>query len=255
VVERAAPRDVGRLALVAAVALGFATTAIPLQLENEWLTIAWALEAAAVAWLYQRLRHTGLIAASLALAAAITVRLAANPEVFLYHVRSSTPLLNFYLYTYLVSALALYLASWYLAKASEVRFAFLNKTSTLQRVFGTLLLFVLVNVEIADFYSEGNAITFRFSSTLAQDLTYTLAWATFAIGMLLVGIGLKGRAARIAALLLLTVTIAKCFLHDLWRLGGLYRVGSFVGLALCLALVAILLQRFVLKTAASENKS
>jgi hypothetical protein len=29
-------------------------------------------------------------------------------------------------------------------------------------------------------------------------------------------------------------------------LGGLYRVGSFVGLAICLALVAIVLQRFVL---------
>jgi hypothetical protein len=27
-------------------------------------------------------------------------------------------------------------------------------------------------------------------------------------------------------------------------LGGLYRVGSFVGLAICLSLVAILLQRF-----------
>ena len=170
VVEPAPPRDVGRLALVAAVALGFATTAIPLQLENEWLTIAWALEAAAVAWLYQRLRHTGLIAASLALSAVITVRLVANPEVLLYHVRSSTPLLNFYLYTYLASALALYLAGFYLSKPSETRFVFLNKTSTLQRVFGTLLLFVLVNVEIADFFSEGESITFRFSSTLTRIL-------------------------------------------------------------------------------------
>ena len=32
----------------------------------------------------------------------------------------------------------------------------------------------------------------------------------------------------------------------LWRLGGLYRVGSFVGLAVSLALVAVVLQRFVL---------
>ena len=38
----------------------------------------------------------------------------------------------------------------------------------------------------------------------------------------------------------------KCFLHDLGRLGGLYRVGSFMGLALCLSLVAIVLQKFVL---------
>ena len=36
-------------------------------------------------------------------------------------------------------------------------------------------------------------------------------------------------------------------LHDLWRLGGLYRVASFVGLAICLTLVALLLQKFVLR--------
>jgi uncharacterized membrane protein len=47
----------------------------------------------------------------------------------------------------------------------------------------------------------------------------------------------------------LSVTVGKCFLHDLWKLGGLYRVGSFVGLAVCLTLVALLLQKFVLQTA------
>jgi len=253
VVEPGPPRDIGRLALVAAVALGFATTAVPLQLENEWLTIAWALESAVVAWLYHRLRHTGLIAASLALAAAVTIRLVANPEVLIYHARSTTPIFNFYLYTYLVSAISLYIASWFLGNPKEPWLTWLNRTGYVQRAGATVLLFVLLNIEIADFHSEGEGIVFRFSSTIAQDLSYTLGWAAFAIGLLVAGIWLKGRAARIAALLLLTVTIAKCFLHDLWRLGGLYRVGSFVGLALCLALVAIMLQRFVLKTPNSER--
>jgi len=255
IIEPSPPRDVGRVALLAAVALGFATTAIPLQLENEWLTVAWALETAALAWLYQRLRHTGLIAASLALALAVTVRLGANPEVLLYHVRSATPLLNFYLYTYGVSATALFAASWLLRDATEVRFLWLQKTSWIQGALATLLLFALLNIEIADFYSEGSVIVFRFTSTLAQDLTYTLGWALFAIGMLIAGILSNGGAVRIAALVLLTVTIAKCFLHDLWRLGGLYRVGSFVGLALCLALVAIILQRFVLRPQSTKTST
>ena len=38
----------------------------------------------------------------------------------------------------------------------------------------------------------------------------------------------------------------KAFLQDLSRLQGLYRVGSFVGLAFTLALVAVILQKFVL---------
>jgi hypothetical protein len=255
VVEPNPPRDIGRLALVAAVALGFATTAIPLQLKNEWLTVAWALEVAVLGWLYHRLRHSGLIAGSLGLAIAVVARLAANPAVFAYHERSNAPILNFYLYAYLVSAAALYLASWFLRDAVEPRYGWLQKTAWTQRAFATILLFVLLNIEIADFYSEGPTIVFRFSSTLAQDLTYTLGWALFAIAMLVVGILVRGRATRIAALLLLTVTMAKCFLHDLWRLGGLYRVGSFVGLALCLAMVAILLQRFVLKPTSPERNS
>jgi uncharacterized membrane protein len=60
------------------------------------------------------------------------------------------------------------------------------------------------------------------------------------------GIALRSQPARIASLALLVATILKCFLHDLARLGGLYRVMSFVGLAICLALVAMALQRFVL---------
>jgi uncharacterized membrane protein len=66
--------------------------------------------------------------------------------------------------------------------------------------------------------------------------------------MLIAGIYASNRPTRIASLVLLVLTILKCFLHDLWRVGGLYRVGSFVGLAVSLTLVALLLQKFVLKS-------
>ena len=58
---RAAARDTGRLALVAGAALAFVTVAIPLQLEKQWITIGWALEGAALAWLYRRIPHRGLL--------------------------------------------------------------------------------------------------------------------------------------------------------------------------------------------------
>ena len=51
-IEPAEERSLGRLALVAGAALAFITVAIPLQLEKEWITIGWALEGAALAWLY-----------------------------------------------------------------------------------------------------------------------------------------------------------------------------------------------------------
>jgi uncharacterized membrane protein len=54
----------------------------------------------------------------------------------------------------------------------------------------------------------------------------------------------------VAALVLLLITILKCFLHDLAKLGGLYRVASLLGLAFALVIVGVLLQKFVIaKTA------
>ena len=55
-----------------------------------------------------------------------------------------------------------------------------------------------------------------------------------------------GKPDRAAAIVVLVLTIGKVFLHDLWNLGALYRVGSIVGLALALLAVSFLTQRFVL---------
>jgi uncharacterized membrane protein len=111
---------------------------------------------------------------------------------------------------------------------------------------GVILLFLLLNIEIADFYATGPTISFRFGATVSQDLTYTIGWLAF--GMLLLAAALYGenRPARIAAVALIAATTIKCFLYDLASLEGLYRVASFVGLALSLALVSLALKRYVL---------
>jgi uncharacterized membrane protein len=216
--------------------------AIPLQLDKNWITIGWALEGAALVWLFRRIPHAGLMAAAVALLGATFVRLALNPAVLTYHARGAMPILNWYLYTYLVCAAALFIAARFTADGDD-------KAKKLSGVFascGTVLLFLLLNIEIADYFATGATITFNFSATLAQDLTYTIGWAVFSLGLLAAGIMLRNKPCRIASIALLTATVAKCFLHDLGRLGGLYRVGSFVGLAICLSLVAIVLQKFVL---------
>lgn len=240
-----------QLALVAGAALAFITAAIPLQLDKQWITIGWALETLALAWLYRRIPHRGLLLFAFGLGAAVTIRLSLNRAIFDYHPRGAVRIFNWYLYAYLVSALSLLGAALQLGRApttpSPRDARWRARLEQLLSAGGTLLLFLLLNIEIADWYSMGSDITFNFSSTIAQDLTYTLGWALFAIALLGTGVALRSRSARIAALLLLVVTVGKCFLHDLWRLGGLYRVASFIGLALNLALVAVVLQRFVLR--------
>jgi hypothetical protein len=252
-IELPGTRHLGRLALVAGAALALVTVAIPLQLEKEWITIGWALEGAALAWLYRKIPHRGLLYFASGLFAAVFIRLALNPSVLVYQPRSEMRIWNWYLYTYLVSSAAMILGGRLLSRTKDALLDNFMRVSKLLPAGAVILMFLLLNIEIADFYSTGRTIAFNFTATLAQDLTYTLGWAVFAVALLAAGIMLRNQPARIASLALLVVTIFKCFFHDLARLGGLYRVASFVGLAVCLALVALVLQKFVLSVRTEEK--
>ncbi|HEX5714961.1 MAG TPA: DUF2339 domain-containing protein [Thermoanaerobaculia bacterium] len=248
-------RNLGRLALVAGAVLAFVTAAIPLQLEKQWITIGWALLAAALAWLYGRIPHRGLLLWTAGLAAAVFVRLSLNPAVLAYHPRAEMPIWNWYLYTYLVAAAALLAGAWLLHRVDDRLAPALPRLSTLLSAAGGVLLFLLLNIEIADFFSQGPTLTFGFLSgraTLAEGLTYTLGWGIFALALLVTGIAAHSRGARITAIALLLGTVLKGFLLDLAALGGLYRIASFVGLAVCLAAVAVLIQKFVLARTVEE---
>ncbi len=246
-------RTLGRLALVAGAVLAFVTVAIPLQLHTHWITIGWALEGAALAWLFRRVPHRGLFWCALALLGLVFARLA-NPEVLLYQTRSDARIFNWYLYTYLTCSAAMLAAGALFSKTDDEISAPMRASEALPAV-GTILLFLLLNIEIANFYAtETSFVTFNLLADFAQNLTYTLGWATFAVALLTAGIALRSHAARIAAIVLLTVTVLKGFLWDVRSLGGLYRVMSFVGLAVCLALVAVAIQRFVLAPKAKEEQ-
>ena len=245
-IQPSGQRDLGRLALVAGAALAFLTVAIPLQLRQQWITIGWALEGAAVAWLYTRIRHRGLLLASVGLLAVVFVRLAVNPEVFQYEPRGEMRIINWYLYTYSIAAAAMFAAAWWLSRTDDELAGPLPRPRYLLPTAAGILLFLLLNIEIADYYSDGPEILFRFGSSLQQDLTYTIAWLIFGIIMLAAGIIAKAKPARVAAVILIAVTTFKCFLYDLRSLEGLYRVAAFVGLAVSLALVSLALQKYVL---------
>jgi uncharacterized membrane protein len=245
-IETAGERDLGRLALVAGTALAFVTVAIPLQLHRQWITIGWALEGAALAWLFRRIPHRGLLYTALALLGAVFVRLALNPEILIYEPRGALRIFNWYLYAYLICAAAFLFAAW-LLRGSDERISGIGlRPSQVLPAGAVILLFLLLNIEIADYYATGPSIMFRFGVTVSQDLTYTIGWLAFGMVLLAACIYLHNRFGRVAALVLIALTTFKCFLYDLGSLGGLYRVASFVGLAMSLALVSLALQKFVL---------
>ena len=109
-----------------------------------------------------------------------------------------------------------------------------------------VLAFLLLNLEIADFFSpvEGT-LTFEFSGNLARDMTYTIAWALFAFALLVLGIWRRLRFVRYAALGLLSVALLKLFLHDLANLDNLYRIGALIAVAAIAIVASFVYQRFL----------
>jgi hypothetical protein len=107
------------LALFAAVAVGFIGVAIPLQLERQWITVGWAIEAAAVLGVFGRLPHPGLKYLAAFLYALVAVRLLLNPYVLSYE--GGLPVLNWILYTYGVAAVACFGGARFLGPVERAR--------------------------------------------------------------------------------------------------------------------------------------
>lgn len=233
-----------QLALYGGVALFFITLIFPLQFSRQWITISWAIEGAALCWLFIRVPHPGLRLTGVALLGTAFARLALNPAVLRYHARSEWPILNWYLYSYGLVIIALFAAAHWLAPPRD-RIRGRSVVGAL-RAFAVVLAFLLLNLQIADFFTEPGArvLAFEFSGNFARDMSYSIAWGLFALGLLVAGIMKSLRSARYAALALLGVTMLKLFFHDLAQLDALYRVGALVSLAVVALAASFLYQKF-----------
>jgi uncharacterized membrane protein len=239
------PKRLNQLAWFGGVALFFITLIFPIQFERQWLTVAWALEGAALLWLFHRVPHAGLRAVGAVLLCTAFARLALNREVLGYHARSDTAIFNWYLYAYGLTTVALFAGARLLAPPREQVLGV--KAPPLLNGFGVILAFVLLNLEIADYFTPvgAHSLTFQFSGNFARDMSYTIAWALFALGLLICGIWRQSRTARYAAIALLSVALLKLFFHDLARLEALYRIGALFAVAVIAILASFAYQRFL----------
>ncbi len=244
-----------RLAWQGGALLLFVSLIFPLQFEREWITLGWALEGVALLWLFRHLPHRGLRLVAVVLLCAAFIRLSLNPAVFEYHKRSAARIWNWYLYAYGVTSACLFVGAGLVGTpaagssrgpvpAAESVPGY-NWGAALLGSLGVILAFLLLNIEIADYFSVGPTLAFSFSGNFARDMTYSIAWALFALGLILAGMWIKQRFARYAGVALLGITLAKLFLHDLSDLDELYRIGAFVGVALILIAASFVYQRFL----------
>ncbi len=106
--------------------------------------------------------------------------------------------------------------------------------------FAGLLFLVWGTLEISQFWElvgDGDG------TDLARDLTISGFWMAYAAGLLAVGFGLRRSHVRWAGLVMALVAAAKVFIYDLANLAQLYRIASFVLLAMVLLALSFRYQK------------
>jgi uncharacterized membrane protein len=232
-----------RLASQGAAVLAFVSLVFPVQFEREWITLGWAIEGLALILLFRVIPNPRLRAVALIVLCAAFARLALNPAVFEYHPRSRTPIWNWYLYAYGIAAVSFFLSAHWFGEPREKTYE-RNAPPILYTLAG-ITCFLLMNIEIADYFSIGPTLTFSFRGNFARDMTYTVGWAVFAFALLVIGIARNVRGVRLAAIALLCCALAKLFLHDLDALSQLYRIGAFFAVAIIAIVASFVYQRFL----------
>ena len=78
-----------------------------------------------------------------------------------------------------------------------------------------------------------------------ENYTFSAVWIAFGVMLLIVGLLLDSKPARLASAAVVSLTTAKVFLLDLAGLAGIWRALSFIGLGLVLVGIGLLYQRLL----------
>ncbi|HJT18436.1 MAG TPA: DUF2339 domain-containing protein [Thermoanaerobaculia bacterium] len=204
-----------------AVALGFVTIAIPLQLDAVWITIGWLAEAAALLLLSRRLAPQAAqafrILGSFALGAAIFRMFFLehfHPHVFLFNMRA----LSYAIAVAIFSGIAI----------SSQRFCRLATASL------HALALIGLTLEVNDFVHASKA---------ARDFSWSALWMAYGAALMTAGFRRSSSLLRYLALILIGLTVGKVFLYDLSALQRVYRILSFIALGVLLLAISFAYQR------------
>jgi len=221
------------IAFISGACLFFLTIIFPIEIKNHWLAVAWALEALLLAYLNKNMPYKGwqIVSAGLGFIVGLWAmvgikQLSPVPEVHIW---------NWYLWVYGICALCFGLIAYLWEKPEQIKQAFY--------ILCGVTLFWLLNIEIAQWFSTGDTLTFAFTGQLAEALTYTLAWALF--GSAVIGLGLfkdKSVISKIGVGIMI-LPLIKFLLSDIWQLELLYRILGSFALAVILIVVSFWYQK------------
>jgi uncharacterized membrane protein len=245
------PADRRMLLVTLGTALTFVTLAIPVQLDSNWITIAWGVEAVALLW-------AGLDAAARPLRALSAIVFSMALFRFLFQDTPwenrvlFTPVFNRYFLGMLALAACLGGAAYLYQRRGSRGVSGLRAPVAIGLV-AFAVLWLGTSVEAYSYFAaEATALagsvarnTFEAARQLrwSGQLSLSLLWSMYAGLLTAAGFRWRRRALRTAGLVLFGITLAKALLVDMSELRQFYRIVALLALGMVLLAVAWAYQR------------
>jgi uncharacterized membrane protein len=216
-------------------AISFVTLAIPIQLSGFRITVAWALQAAALTWLGAKFREPRAYIGGAAVFILVAARLVVL-DAWLYTFNSSVPavLFNPRFLAFAVSAACAFAAAKWIVSSSR-------KLALFEYLGAHVALLAGLTLEVLMWVGRNAAVSNRIS---AETFAVSVLYGIYAV--VLVGTGVFSRTAvnRIGGLVLIGFVIVKLYLFDVWQLDRVYRIAAFVALGILLISTSFLYSRY-----------
>jgi hypothetical protein len=220
--------------LALGIALSFLTLAIPIQFTGFTITIAWAMQAAALTWIGYRLKSARAIMGALLVFALVALRLFAFEAEMLPDPLSYSLLWNSRFFTFAASAIAMLLASFWASKI-------LREAALATYFAGHIFLLWGLCLEILGWAARSAAPNNRLS---VETIAITILFAVYAVSLVGAGVATRTAINRLSGLGLFGIVILKLYLFDVWQLARPYQIAAFVILGILLLSTSFLYSHF-----------
>jgi uncharacterized membrane protein len=225
-------RDARPVLLLIGVALTFLTLAAPIQFSSYRITMAWAVEAAALTWIGIRTGARRMVYAALAVFGLALFRLYAVDSWIYARADLYDLVANARFLTFLTAAVALWLSARWIGTGAMALCPY---------VAGHFVLLWALGLETLGWAERSTP-----AANLESAETVSISILMAAYGAILVALGVLTRAGinRVLGLGLLAVVVAKLYLYDVWQLEKVYRIVAFSFLGVVLLATSYLYSRY-----------
>jgi uncharacterized membrane protein len=208
-------RDVRPVLLLIGVALTFLTLAAPIQFSSYRITMAWAVEAAAMTWIGMRTGARRLVYAALVVFTLVLMRLWIVDSWIYQSANAYRPIANARFLTFLTAAVSLWLGARWIKD---------GVTALAPYVAGHFVLLWALGLEVTG-WVERTAAAANVQN--ADMVSVSALMAAYGVALVLLGVLTRMGINRMLGLGLLAVVVAKLYLYDVWQLGRVYRIIAF----------------------------